>query len=116
MIKLIKIIYFIILSFYFLFFPNVNAQERIKIGFIRSLGETLSDLALTFIPGDGIVLAGSLIRSIYSDIDKVKFEKIFMGNKSNIHQEMLKMISIGVILKEKTPLYGNFNLLKKISS
>ena len=34
MIKLIKIIYFIILSFYFLFFPNVNAQEKIKIGLL----------------------------------------------------------------------------------
>ena len=92
--------------------PAVEVIE----GFIKSLGETLSDLALTFIPGDGILLAGSLIRSIYSDIDKVKFEKIFIGNKSNIHQEILKMISIGVILKKKTPLYGNFNLLKKISS
>ena len=28
---------------------------------------------------------------------------------------MLKMISIGVILKEKTPLYGIFNLLKKLT-
>ena len=34
MIKLIKIIYFIILCFYFLFFPNVNAQEKIKIGLL----------------------------------------------------------------------------------
>ena len=92
--------------------PAVEVIE----GFVRSLGETLSDLALTFIPGDGILLAGSLIRSIYSDIDIVEFEKIFIGNKSKIHQEMLKMISIGVILKEKTPLYGNFNLLKKINS
>ena len=62
------------------------------------------------------ILTESLIRSIYSDIDIVEFEKIFIGNKSKIHQEMLKMISIGVILKEKTPLYGNFNLLKKINS
>ena len=34
MIKLIKIIYFIILSFSFLFFPNLNAQEKIKIGLL----------------------------------------------------------------------------------
>ena len=34
MIKLIKIIYFIFLSFYFLFFSTVNAQEKIKIGLL----------------------------------------------------------------------------------
>ena len=48
MIKLIKIIYFIILSFYFLFFPNVNAQEKIKIGLLvpmtgenKEIGESI---------------------------------------------------------------------------
>ena len=34
MTKLIKIIYFICLSFYFLFFSTVNAQEKIKIGLL----------------------------------------------------------------------------------
>ena len=34
MIKLIKIIYFIFLSFCFLFFQAVNAQEKIKIGLL----------------------------------------------------------------------------------
>ncbi|MAR95424.1 MAG: hypothetical protein CMD46_03580 [Gammaproteobacteria bacterium] len=85
-------------------------------GFIRSLSETLSDLALTYIPGDGILLAGSLMRTIYKDINKEEFKNIFIENKNKTHQEMLKMISIGVITKEKTPLYGNFNVLKKISS
>ena len=48
MIKLIKIIYFIILSFYFLFFPNVNAKEKIKIGLLvpmtgenKEIGESI---------------------------------------------------------------------------
>ena len=48
MIKLIKIICFIILSFYFLFFPNVNAQEKIKIGLLvpmtgenKKIGESI---------------------------------------------------------------------------
>ena len=34
MIKLIKIIYLIFLTVQFLFFPNVNAQEKIKIGLL----------------------------------------------------------------------------------
>ncbi len=48
MIKLIKIIYFICLSFYFLFFPTVNAQEKIKIGLLvpmtgenKEIGESI---------------------------------------------------------------------------
>ena len=48
MIKIIKIIYFIFLSFYFLFFSTVNAQEKIKIGLLvpmtgdnREIGESI---------------------------------------------------------------------------
>ena len=48
MIKLIKIIYFIFFSFCFLFFPNVNAQEKIKIGLLvpmtgenKKIGESI---------------------------------------------------------------------------
>ena len=48
MIKLIKIIYFIFLSFYFLFFSTVNAQEKIKIGLLvpmtgenKGIGESI---------------------------------------------------------------------------
>ena len=48
MIKLIKIIYFIFLSFYFLFFSAVNAQEKIKIGLLvpmtgenKKIGESI---------------------------------------------------------------------------
>ena len=91
-----------------------NAIEVIE-GFIKALGETLSDLALTFIPGDGILLAGSLIRSIYSSINKDEFNEVFIGKKNDVHKEMLDMISIGVITKEKTPLYGNFSLFKKLN-
>ena len=47
MIKLIKIIYFIFFSFYFLFFPTVNAQEKIKIpekfgNFLNTLSYNMS--------------------------------------------------------------------------
>ena len=54
MTKLIKIIYFIFLSFYFLFFSNVNAQEKINIA-------------------DGALLRG---------LDKVSGEVIDFGIKS----------------------------------
>ena len=81
-------------------------------GFLKSLAETLSDLALTFLPGDGILLAGSLMRRIFHDINIEEFNNTFLKTKSNTHQEILEKISIGVITKERTPLYGNFYLFK----
>ena len=56
-----------------------------------------------------------LIRSIYSSINKDEFNEVFIGKKNDVHKEMLDMISIGVITKEKTPLYGNFSLFKKLN-
>ena len=81
-------------------------------GFLKSLAETLSDLALTFLPGDGILLAGSLMRRIFYDINIEEFNDTFLKTKSNTHQEILEKISIGVITKKRTPLYGNFHLFK----
>jgi len=75
----------------------------------------LSDLALTFLPGDEILLAGSLMRSLLPIINVDDFTEAFIGTKNGIHKELLEKISIGVIMKEKTPLYGNFNLFKNLN-
>ena len=83
-------------------------------GFIKSLAQLLSDLALTFNTGKGILLAGSLIRSIYTIINKDDFYKSFINNKKEAHKDMLDLISIGVITKERTPLYGNLSFYKKL--
>ena len=74
-----------------------------------------SDLALTFLPGDEILLAGSLMRSLFPVINEKDFTEAFIGTKNGIHKELLEKISIGVIMKEKTPLYGNFNLFKNLN-
>ena len=93
-----------------------DPQAKIIInGFIKSLAETLSELAMTFMPGDGIFLAGNLIRNIYNDINKENFNEIFLSNRKNVHKEMLDMITIGVIMKERTPLYGNLKLYQIIN-
>ena len=78
-------------------------------GFIKSLAQSLSDLALTFNSGGGILLAGSLMRSLYPIIDKDNFYKNFTLNKLDSHMNMLNLISIGVITRECSPLYGNLN-------
>ena len=65
MIKLIKIIYFIILSFYFLFSPNVNAQEKIKIGLLVPMTGDNKEI------GDSIIKAVGLA---VKDIDNSLIE------------------------------------------
>ena len=84
-------------------------------GFLKSLAETLSDLSLTYSSGNGILLAGSLIRSLCPYIDKKAFIENFMANKYQSHKKMLELVSIGVITKERTPLYGNLGFYKNLN-
>ena len=54
------------------------------------------------------------MRSLYPHILSDEFKDSFLGTKKGIHKDMLEMISIGVITKEKTPLYGNLGFYKKL--
>ena len=66
MIKLIKIIFFIILSFYFLFFPNVNAQEKIKIGLLIPMSGENKEI------GESIIKAvGLAVKDIDNDLIEI---------------------------------------------
>ena len=56
MIKSIKIIYFIILSFYFLFFPNVNAQEKIKIGLLVPMTGDNKEIGKSIVKAVGLAV------------------------------------------------------------
>lgn len=84
-------------------------------GFIKSLSQTLSDLALSFLPGKGILLAGSLSRSIYTHFNEQNFFKPFINNNTGMHFAILKNTPIGVITKERTPLYGNLSFYKNLN-
>ena len=92
-------------------------QESIDVinGFIKCLAQTLSDLSLTFLPGNGILLAGSLMRSLCQFIDTKEFKENFVGVKKGVHKEILDMISVGIITKERTPLYGNLSFYRRLS-
>ena len=94
-----------------------NDQESLDVinGFIKCLAQTLSDLSLTFLPGNGILLAGSLMRSLYQFIDTKEFKENFVGVKKGVHKEILDMISVGIITKERTPLYGNLSFYRRLS-
>ena len=66
MIKLIKIIYFIFLSFYFLFFSNVNAQEKIKIGLLVPMTGENKEI------GESIIKAvGLAVKDIDNDLIEI---------------------------------------------
>ena len=84
-------------------------------GFIKSLSQTLSELALSFLPGKGILLAGSLSRSIYTHFNEQNFFKPFINNNTGMHFDILKNTPIGVITKERTPLYGNLSFYKNLN-
>ena len=84
-------------------------------GFIKSLSQILSDLALSFLPGKGILLAGSLSRSIYTHFNEQNFFKPFINNNTGMHFDILKNTPIGVITKERTPLYGNLSFYKNLN-
>jgi glucokinase len=84
-------------------------------GFIISLSQTLSDLALSSLPGKGILLAGSLSRSIYTHFNEQNFFKPFINNNTGMHFDILKNTPIGVITKERTPLYGNLSFYKNLN-
>ena len=66
MIQLIKIIYFISLSFYFLFFQTVNAQEKIKIGLLVPMTGENKEI------GDSIIKAvGLAVKDIDNELIEI---------------------------------------------
>ena len=56
MIQLIKIIYFIFLSFHFLFFSAVNAQEKIKIGLLVPMTGNNKEIGKSIIKAVGLAV------------------------------------------------------------
>ena len=74
----------------------------------------LSQLTLTYMPGKGIFLAGSMMRSLINFIDKKKFEKQFLANIESPQLEILKMTPISIVTKENLALYGCLNYFNSI--
>ena len=77
--------------------------------FVIALNNILQDLALTFNARGSIFFAGSLMRTI-SEMNSINYIKEeFNKHSSEAHSNILKNISINLINKEHTPLYGNLN-------
>ena len=82
--------------------------------FLVSLSQVLSELSLAYIPGNGIYLAGGLMRSLRPFIDTDEFIKNFLVNRKPMHKDLLEKISISLIEKEMTCLHGNLNYFNKL--
>ena len=92
---------------------NLNSFSSIKEfilnNFVVALNNILQDLALTFNAKGGIFFAGSLMRTI-SEMNSINYIKeAFNKHSSKAHSNILRNISINLINKEHTPLYGNLN-------
>ena len=82
--------------------------------FLVSLSQVLSELSLAYIPGNGIYLAGGLMRSLRPFIDTDGFIKNFLINRKPMHKDLLQKISISLIEKEMTCLHGNLHYFNKL--
>ena len=100
---------------------NVSPEEIVQVygeddlatfiidNFVIGLSALLADLALTFNAKGGIFFAGSIMRTI-SNMNAIEMlEENFHNHHSKAHSNILKNISINLINKEHTPLYGNLN-------
>ena len=90
------------------------AQKSVDV-FLISLARILSELALAYMPGKGIYLAGGLMRTLQEFLDLELFMKNFLVNRKLMHSDVLKQIPVALINQEMTCLHGSLNFINKIS-
>ena len=93
---------------------NEFSQKSIQI-FLKSLSQILSELALAYMPGRGIYIAGGLMRSLHQFLDTDRFMKEFLVNRKSIHADVLAQIPLAIINQEMTCLHGSLNFINKFS-
>ena len=100
----------IVASYHF----DKSSQMSVDI-FLKSLAQILSELALAYMPGRGIYLAGGLVRSLREFLDEEAFIMNFLLNRKSMHADVLKQMPIALINQEMTCLHGSLNFINKIS-
>ena len=93
---------------------NELSQKSVQF-FLISLSQILSELALAYMPGSGIYIAGGLMRSLQQFLDIDRFMKEFLVNRKSIHADVLKQIPLAIINQEMTCLHGSLNFINKFS-
>tara|TARA_B100000941_G_scaffold289455_1_gene268855 strand:+ start:768 stop:1712 length:945 start_codon:yes stop_codon:yes gene_type:complete len=83
--------------------------------FLNSFSQILSELALAYMPGNGVFIAGGLMRSMHQFIDNNIFMKNFLMNRKPMHAKILSQMPIAIVNQEMTCLHGSLNFINKIS-
>jgi len=90
------------------------AQKSIDI-FLILLSQLLSELAMAYMPGKGIFLAGGLMRALNEFLDIDIFMKNFIVNRKSMHADVLAQIPVALINQEMTCLHGSLNFINKFN-
>ena len=93
---------------------NEFSQKSIQI-FLTSFSQILSELALAYMPGRGIFIAGGLMRSLHQFIDVDRFMMEFLVNRKSMHANALLQMPLAIIKQEMTCLHGSLNFINKFS-
>jgi len=80
--------------------------------YIKCFAVLSSEAALSYNCYGGIYLAGSFMRGLEKYFDLDSFTNDFIGTRKQVHQEFLSNISVFLVKREFTPLYGNLNFYK----
>ena len=96
-------------------FNNDESSQKAINFFLNSFSQILSELALAYMPGNGVFIAGGLMRSIRQFIDNEIFMKSFLMNRKSMHANILSQMPIAIINQEMTCLHGSLNFINKIS-
>ena len=96
-------------------FNNDESSQKAINFFLNSFSQILSELALAYMPGNGIFIAGGLMRSIRQFIDNEIFMKNFLINRKSMHANILSQMPIAIINQEMTCLHGCLNFINKIN-
>ena len=108
MIKLIKIIYFIFLSFHFLFFQPLNAQEKIKIGLLVPMTGENKEIGKSIIKAVGLAVKDidSNLIEIYPKDTATKANKTlksaFLNNWGQSSRRVVLSEHEGLFIKTKS--------------
>ena len=95
-------------------FNNDESSQKAINFFLNSFSQILSELALAYMPGNGVFIAGGLMRSINQFIDNEIFMKNFLMNRKSMHANILSQMPIAIINQEMTCLHGSLNFINKI--
>ena len=83
--------------------------------FLLAFSQILSELALIYMPGKGIFIMGSLMRSLHQFIDVSIFMNNFFKNRKPVHRSILAQMPIALVTKEMTCLHGSLNFINNLN-